>query len=212
MQTEQYWDDAAADYDAYPDHGLLDPDTRGAWKDLLRTWLPAQPCHVADLACGTGTMSALLCELGHEVTAVDSSREMVARARAKLAPFGAAARVVRGEVSDPDLAKGSVDVVLARHILWALPNPRDALRSWAGLVRADGPGGRLLLIEGVWGDTGAAADRMPWAAGVPSTELRAVLEDLEADVRLVPLWDRVFWGKDISHERYVVVADIGDRR
>ena len=81
-----YWDDFAADYDTYPDHGLLDSDIRAAWKDLLRTWLPTRPSVVADLACGTGTMSVLAAELGHQVRGIDLSGEMVARARVTISP------------------------------------------------------------------------------------------------------------------------------
>jgi ubiquinone/menaquinone biosynthesis C-methylase UbiE len=147
-QVRRYWDEVASEYDDYPDHGLLDPDLRAAWKDLLRTWLPPSPSRVADLACGTGSMSVLAAELGHEVSGVDLSGEMVALARAKTAPFGRAAEVVQGDAGAPPLAPGAFDVVLGRHILWTLPDPLRALRAWVGLLR---PGGRLVLV-GIPGD------------------------------------------------------------
>src|SRR5262245_55846516 len=110
-QIRRYWDDIAAEYDAGPDHGLLDSDTRAAWKDLLRTELPARPGLVADLACGTGTMAVLVAELGHEVRGIDLSGEMVARARAKTAPFGAAVTVTQGDASEPSLEEHAFDTV-----------------------------------------------------------------------------------------------------
>ena len=142
----RYWDDFAAEYDSYPDHGLLDSDTRSAWKDLLRTWLPTRPSLVADLACGTGTMSALMAELGHRVRGLDLSDEMVRLAQAKAAPFGSAIEVQQGDAGDPPFEPASVDVVFARHILWTLPDPTEALRRWAALLR---PGGRMVLVEGL---------------------------------------------------------------
>ncbi|WP_457252340.1 class I SAM-dependent methyltransferase [Pedococcus sp. P5_B7] len=203
-EIRRYWDDFAAEYDSYPDHGLLDSDIRSAWKDLLRTWLPTTPSLVADLACGTGTMSALMAELGHQVRGVDLSAEMVRRAQAKAAPFGAAIEVEQGDAGDPPFEPGSVDVVFARHILWTLPDPTEALRRWAALLR---PGGRMVLVEGRWG-LEAAADKpaLPWSAGVPSEELAAVVGELVGECTVVQLTDSVFWGKDIEHERYLLRA------
>ena len=207
-QVRHYWDEFAPEYDDYPDHGLLDPDLRAAWKDLLRTWLPPAPGRVADLACGTGTMSVLAAELGHEVSGVDLSGAMVALARAKTAPFGRAVEVVQGDAGAPPLAAGAFDVVLARHILWTLPDPLRALRAWVGLLR---PGGRLVLVEGRWGPE--AAEDVPsaqWRAGVPSRELAAVVRDLVGEPAVVQLTDSAYWGKEIEQERYLLTARLVD--
>ena len=94
-----------------------------AWAELLLPLLPPAPARVADLGCGTGSVSLLLAGAGHEVHGVDLSPRMVDLARGKAA---AAALPVRFGVADaarPPLAPGSVDVVLARHVLWALPDP-----------------------------------------------------------------------------------------
>src|SRR5665647_83518 len=78
-----YWNDYADAYDAEPDHGLGHPATREAWRVLLERWLPARSSDVADLACGTGSLTVLLAELGHTAVGVDLADKMVARARAK---------------------------------------------------------------------------------------------------------------------------------
>lgn len=209
-QVRRYWDDFAAEYDQDPDHGLLDCDIRAAWKDLLRTWLPTRPARVADLACGTGSLTALAAELGHQVSGLDLSGEMVALARAKTAPFGSAVEVVQGDAGSPPLAARAFDVVLARHILWTLPDPVAALRSWVALLR---PGGRLVLVEGRWGMEGAGAADKPtstWRAGVPSQELAAVVRDLAGEPAVVQLRDSIYWGKEIEHERYLLTVRLPD--
>ncbi len=200
----RYWDEFAAEYDSYPDHGLLDSDTRAVWKDLLRTWLPTTPSRVADMACGTGTLSVLAAELGHEVSGIDLSGEMVARARAKAAPFGAAIEVAQADASSPPFEPGSVDVVLARHILWTLPDPTAALRQWVTLLR---PGGRLVLIEGRWGLEAVEGEpALPWRAGVPSQELAELVRELVGEPSVVQLTDAAYWGGEIEHERYLLCA------
>lgn len=200
----RYWDDSAADYDASPDHGLLDSDVRAAWKDLVRTWLPTRPSVVADLACGTGTMSVLMAELGHQVEGVDLSGEMVKRAKAKAAPYGAAVSIAQADAGEPPFRPGSFDVVFARHILWTLPEPTEALRRWADLLR---PGGRVVLVEGCWGlEGGSDQPGLPWRAGVPSAELAELVGELVGPASVVPLSDQVYWGREVQDERYLLTA------
>lgn len=66
-EEARLWDEMAATFDAEPDHGLLDRRVRAAWADLLLPLLPAAPARVVDLDCGTGSLTVLLAEAGHEV-------------------------------------------------------------------------------------------------------------------------------------------------
>ncbi|MGQ3201163.1 methyltransferase domain-containing protein, partial [Microbacterium aurantiacum] len=78
------WDVEAETYDDAADHGLRDPDIRRAWADLLLPLIDGRGRRVADLGCGTGTLSLLLAsEGGHFVNGVDFSVEMIRRAREK---------------------------------------------------------------------------------------------------------------------------------
>ena len=42
-------------FDDEPDHGLLDPNIRRAWADLILPQLPPAPASVLDVGCGTGS-------------------------------------------------------------------------------------------------------------------------------------------------------------
>ncbi len=185
------WDAEAASFDEEPDHGLRDPEVRRAWAGRLREWLPERASDVLDLGCGTGSLSLLAAEQGHHVTGVDLSPAMVERARAKLA--GRDAVFLVGDAEQPPVGEQRFDVVLVRHVLWALPDPGRVLRRWWGLVR---PGGRLVLVEGVWGSAGISAEAVSGLAGPLGGRVR--VESLSGDSML--------WGKDVDDERYVVVV------
>ncbi|MDL5200660.1 class I SAM-dependent methyltransferase [Streptomyces sp. ALI-76-A] len=191
------WDAQAPSFDDAPDHGLRDPQVRLAWAGRLRGWLPGAAADVLDLGCGTGSLSLLAAEQGHRVTGVDRSPAMVGLARAKLA--GRDAVFLVGDAADPPVGEERFDVVLVRHVLWTLPDPGRALRHWRRLLR---PGGRLVLVEGVWGTVDPV--------GIPAARLTALLAPLGGTVRVDRLSDDArLWGKDVDDERYTVVATAG---
>lgn len=133
-------------FDEEPDHGLRDPVVRGGWVERLRDWLPGRAGDVLDVGCGTGSLSLIASERGHRVTGVDLSPRMIDLARAK--PAGRDAVFLVGDAVAPPVGEQRFDVLLGRHVLWALPDPERVLRHWRGLLR---PEGRLVLVEGVWG-------------------------------------------------------------
>lgn len=187
--TRELWDREAATFDDEPDHGLGDPVTRQAWRALLLGVLPPAPARVADLGCGTGTLSRLLVDDGYEVAGLDISPEMVARARAKVPE----ASFVVGDAADPQLDRGGFDVVLSRHVLWAMPDAAAAFDRWVTLL---GPGGRAVLVEGSW-ETGA---------GLPAEQCERIVGRLLDAVVVRHLMEQVYWGKAITDERYLVTG------
>src|SRR4051794_38557921 len=142
------WDAAAATFDDEADHGLRDADVRAAWAALLLPLMPGTPARILDLGCGTGSLAVLLAKAGHAVSGVDRSAEMLAVARSKATAARVRLDLVRGDAADPPFDRRSADVVLCRHVLWALPDRDAALANWTRLLR---PGGRLVLVEGNWG-------------------------------------------------------------
>lgn len=193
-QTAATWDVEAPTFDEAADHGLHDPEIRAAWRSLLLDHLPEPPARIADLGCGTATLTLLLAESGHAVDGVDLSPAMVALAKEKLAHApDLPATVHVGDAADPDLPEASYDVVLSRHVLWALPDPGAALERWCRLLC---PGGRLLLVEGSW-STGA---------GLTAAETRSLLEASGRTCTVVPLREVRYWGREIADERYLVLS------
>lgn len=186
------WDAQAASFDDEPDHGLRDPTIRAAWRELLLSHLPPAPARVADLGFATGTLSVLLADEGYAVDGVDFSPAMVERARIKAADRENVSFLL-GDAADPPLPVGEYDIVLCRHVLWALPDPAAVLARWVELLT---PTGRLLLIEGSW-HTGV---------GLTPEQTVELVRGTGRDAFLHPLDDPVLWGGDTSDVRYLVLS------
>lgn len=104
---------------------------------------------VADLGCGAGAAlipAALAVGPDGQVTGVDASPVMLARAGRAARSRGLAVTLAAGDAQDPPLAPGSVDVITASSVLQFLPRPRRAVRNWRGLLA---PGGRLAVSWGM---------------------------------------------------------------
>ena len=156
-EIQQFWDEDAAVYDDSPEHHPRRPHERAAWSATLRRLLPDPPARVLDAGAGTGFLSLLMAAQGYQVTAMDLSAGMLKKLRAKAARQGLDVEIVRADAASPP--DGPFDAVVERHLLWTLPDPAVALAAWRQAV----PTGRLVLIEGTWGET----------TGIPAVQAEA---------------------------------------
>lgn len=189
----RFWEEQSAGFDDAPDHGLRDAAIRSAWASLMLPLMPPPPARIADLGCGTGSLAVLVAEAGHVVSGVDVAAGMITRARGKAAAAGVHADFEVGDATAPPWPRATFDVVMARHVVWALPDPGLALDRWLGLLR---PGGRLVLIEGRW-----------WTgAGLPADDLLALVHARGREASITPLPDADLWGGPVTDERYLLVS------
>jgi ubiquinone/menaquinone biosynthesis C-methylase UbiE len=187
------WDREAATFDDQPDHGLQDPQVRRTWEELLLPLVGRPPRSVVDLGCGTGTLTLLLAGAGHHVHGVDFSAEMLALARAKAERMQLTATFTLGNAAEPPLPEAAFDVVVSRHVLWAMPDPSAAIAAWTRLLT---PSGLLLLVEGHW-HTGA---------GLTADACRDLVLPHRQHVEIRPLTDPALWGGQIRDERYLLIS------
>jgi ubiquinone/menaquinone biosynthesis C-methylase UbiE len=137
-----YWSARAATFDDQFGHRIPPGPERDAWLRELGGRLGPRPLDVLELACGTGQISGVLIELGHRVTGLDFSEDMLARAAARHA---GRARFVLGDAEatlEPDAA---YDAIVCRHLVWTLTAPGTALAEWHRVLK---PGGRLVVFDG----------------------------------------------------------------
>lgn len=117
---------------------------------VVREILDGLPVGIAlDAACGTGRHTAYLASLGHDVIGVDTSAEMLARAREKVP----GSEFHEAELHDLPLADDAVDVVVCALALSHVP---DLARALAEFVRVLRPNGHLVISDsrGLIGDIG----------------------------------------------------------
>jgi len=191
-QMRKRWDEKGWDYDQAGAHGIHNEDEKARWIAKFKE-LPAA-ADVLDVGTGTGFVALLAAERGHRVTGIDWSVTMLTQARAKADQARLNIAWVEGMTESLPFENETFDVVTARHVLWTLSAPGQALAEWHRVLK---PGGK------VWADftprTGGhhgqhyseeVEERLPLNKDIPP----ATIEDLFrgagfADVR-TERWDR----------------------
>ena len=98
-----------------------------------------------DLGTGTGRMLELLADRYRRAIGIDSSRNMLAIARAQLDEAGIThASVRQGDILNLPLDRESFDVVTIHQVLHFLHDPLPALAEAARMLR---PGGRIVVVD-----------------------------------------------------------------
>jgi len=100
---------------------------------------------LADIGCGTGSLTFELARVARKVIGVDLSGEMLRRARALAKERGIGNVEFRqGDALKLPLASHSVDAAFCVMVLHFLPDPARAI---AGLCRVTRPGGAVILVD-----------------------------------------------------------------
>ena len=131
----------------------------GSW-DLLKTLhVPEEAVEAAvvvalegrrvetliDLGTGTGRMLEVLSDSYKRGIGIDSSREMLAVARSRLATSGITHAQVRlGDIGDVDLAAGPADVIVIHQVLHYFDDPGRMLAQARRLLK---PGGEMIIVD-----------------------------------------------------------------
>jgi ubiquinone/menaquinone biosynthesis C-methylase UbiE len=142
------------------------------------------PGRALDVACGTGRLTGLLADAGHDVVGLDASSEMLSRARAK----ELSAAFVRGDARHLPFADAVADMVVACLALTHVADLREPVSEMARVVR---PGGSVVLsdihplavatgahafFEAGDGSRGVTRNELHWPSAYIDAFIRADLE------------------------------------
>ena len=125
-------------YDA-PGNPLIELEQPSAW-EILAGW--SAPLRVLDAACGTGRHTLHLAQLGHAVTGLDQSREMLAAARRKAVASSTPVPFTLGSATALPFPADTYDAAVCSLLFDHLPTIGPTVAELARVVR---PGGRLLI-------------------------------------------------------------------
>lgn len=116
------------------------------WREEIMSKLPGdRPLRILDVGCGAGFFELVLAPLGHDITGIDLTPEMISEAR-KLAAshHGGRAEFLVMDAEKPAFPDNWFDAVISRNLTWTLPHPADAYREWHRVLK---PGGVLLNFD-----------------------------------------------------------------
>lgn len=145
-------------------------------RDLLG---PVQGLRILDVGCGDGTLAASLSLAGAHVIGLDSDREMLDAARARIAKGGLDVALVWGDANALPLADASFDAVVAVTVLCFIEDDARVVSEMARVLR---PGGRLVLGElGKWSLWSAKRRLQGWLGSPTWSAVRfGTVRELEA--------------------------------
>jgi ubiquinone/menaquinone biosynthesis C-methylase UbiE len=182
---KRYWSDDAGNYNKSIQTLVKSQKSKTRWQDLFVEVMGRDKLRVLDVGTGPGIIALLLAELGHSVTGIDFSSEMLANAKSNAAAFDLPVRFEKGDAEDLPFAPDTFDAVVNRYVLWTVTNPRKAISEWRRVIK---PGGRVVIIDGNWYTNEKTLKRALWRRFstilIMATEHRDPRhEDLDDDVK-----------------------------
>jgi len=117
-----------------------------SWEALSHALLRLlPPMVIADMGAGEGTLAQLLARTARKVIAIDNSERMVEFGAALAKEHGFENLDYRlGDIEDPPISAGTVDLALFSQALHHVSSPQRALTAAYRILR---PGGRIVILD-----------------------------------------------------------------
>lgn len=141
---QSYWAMRSKDF-ADLRRAELQSDKYAVWKEEIGDKLQGKPnLKILDVGCGSGFFSVLLACLGHQVTGIDITKEMIEEGRQMIGNLSNQIELKVMDAEKLEFAEESFDVVIARNVTWNLQNPKEAYKEWIRVLKK---GGMLLNYD-----------------------------------------------------------------
>lgn len=222
QRIEKYWDNEASRYSENIRREMTN-FKRKAWTDLIEEYRPlGNSLAVLDIGTGPGFFAMLLSAMGHRVTAIDCTENMLAEAGQNTREAGFEVQYHKMDSHVLSFPDETFDLLLCRNLTWTLRDPRAAYHEWHRVLK---PGGRLLVFDGNWNlrlhdpelqkkyeeDKKRAAELGIHRKGhVDKEEGERIAKELYLSKRVRPQWD-VNALLDSNFAKIFIYMDITDR-
>ena len=169
---------------------------------------------ILDVGCGAGFFSILLAKLGHEVTGIDLTPDMIIHSRELAKEENASCTFEVMDAENPDFPDGTFDVIVSRNLTWTLPDAARAYKEWIRVLKTGG-----ILINA---DANYGADDFSDTADLPANHAHftvgdAMMQECEEIKRQLPIssyvrpaWDLETLGK-LGINRFSIDLGISSR-
>ncbi|MFM9277825.1 class I SAM-dependent methyltransferase [Paenibacillus jiagnxiensis] len=146
QQYRDYWDKGADVYDEIVNTEFA-TDTYDQWNAILSHLLSGKRnLKILDVGTGPGFFAVLLSHMGHQVTAIDSSPEMVARAKQNAQKYNCNIKIIETDIIEYKTEE-TFDIIISRNVTWFLYNPVAAYQNWYGKLN---DGGHVIIFDANW--------------------------------------------------------------
>ncbi|WP_245779636.1 methyltransferase domain-containing protein [Desulfoscipio geothermicus] len=127
-KNENYWQGRSGSYSKHI-LGEMNSFKKDAWTELIDEHRPpGKPLKVLDIGTGPGFFALLLSGMGHRVTAIDCTDNMLAEAENNVRAAGYQVEFYNMDSHQLDFAGGTFDLIICRNLTWTLRDPiKDAL-------------------------------------------------------------------------------------
>ena len=142
--VKKYWSRRAESFSEHK-HAEMHSEKLELWRHEFSDLLEGQQnLEILDVGCGTGFFEAVLATMGHRVTGIDLTPEMIEKGRELLAHHGIEAELQVMDAEKPEFEPERFDVIVSRNLVWTLPHPVEAYQEWYRVLK---PGGVLLNYD-----------------------------------------------------------------
>lgn len=133
-----YWDKRSKSFAELRQEEIESPMGELWRKELTRNIPSDKKLKILDVGTGAGFFSILLSKMGHEVTGVDFSNEMITEARQLSLKYEVDVDFYTMDAENLAFPDNTFDVVLSRNLTWTLTNPEKAYSQWIRVLKSDG--------------------------------------------------------------------------
>ena len=210
-KIEAYWDSRSDDFSKTRRKELEGPSAK-AWSRLLQEKLPqGKKLHILDIGTGAGFFAILLGKLGHVMTGIDMSGELLHEAKLNALAYGVPAKFKKMNAQELDFESESFDAVISRNLTWTLPDAMVAYQEWQRVLK---PNGVLLNFDSDYGrETFSKKENQEHVHANIQQELIDTCNSIKDSVRISdhrrPGWDTAYLQS--LHMEVAVEADIAPR-
>lgn len=141
-----FWSKSAKGYKEGVEKELSDKNVNDKWVKKILDNAPAKKkLRILDIGTGPGFFTINFAKLGHNVTGVDVTREMVMAAKQNAKEQGVECDFRVMNANDLQFPDDTFDLVINRNVTWTIPDVPECYKEWKRVLS---PGGRLIVFDG----------------------------------------------------------------